>query len=250
MCCCAHMRLYVCLSTSCSSKKYWPVPVLASEHPNECTHTHIIPASTLKQKCSSFVGVCLFCERGCHYVAHADRDLSIFLPPLPQCWHCRPLPSHLVCAVLGIEPRGRVHARQALYQKNSISSPTRAVLPILGLADLLGVYPCLTPCCPPLPGISVALPSPVSFPSSLAGGVGAAWLACFWLRPRCRLAHGPIPPHQKLGRQENTRHSCAKVAAGGQAAGGGGQRRGPRATRTFGGSLAGQTLLPEGHVLA
>lgn len=50
------------------------------------------------------------------------------------------------------------------------------------------------PNCPPLPGIAVALPSPVSFPFSPAGCVGAAWLTCLWLRPRCRLAHGPIQP--------------------------------------------------------
>lgn len=78
----------------------------------------------------------------------------------------------------------------------SASSPRMVVLPVLGLA---GCVPRLAPCCPPLPGILVALPSPVSFPSSLAGSVGAAWLACLWLRPRCGLAHGPIPAPPKAG---------------------------------------------------
>lgn len=82
-------------------------------------------------------------------------------------------------------------AWQAHYQKSYFSSTRMAVLPMLGL---LGCVPLSGSMLPPLPGISVALPSPVSFPSSPAICVGAAWPACLWLRPRCRLAHGPIPP--------------------------------------------------------
>lgn len=152
------------------------------------------------------------------------------------------MPPYLVYAMLGTEPGAfLVFARQAHYQKNYLSRA--AILPALRFAG------CVTLTAHPSQGLQVALLSPVSFPSSPAGCVGAAWPACLWLRPRCRLAHGPIPP-PKLGRQENTRHSCAKVAAGGQAAGGGGRRRGPRATRTFGGLWARQSLQLEGHMFA
>lgn len=133
-----------------------------------------------------------------------------------------------------------VFARQACYQKSPLP---RTVLPVLHLA---GSVPLTAH---PSQGLQwPALPSPASFPSRPAVCVGAAWPACLWLRPRCRLAHGPIPPPtSKLGRQENTRHSCAKVAAGGQAAGGGGLRGGPR---TFGGLWTRQTLQLEGHMFA
>jgi hypothetical protein len=139
--------------------------------------------------------------------------------------------------------RGRnwslVFAKQACYQKSPLP---RTVLPVFDLAESVPLT------AHPSQGLQwPALPSPASFPSHPAGCVGAAWPACLWLRPRCRLAHGPIPSPPKLGRQENTRHSCAKVAAGGQAAGGGGRRRGPR---TFGGLWTRQTLQLKGHMFA
>lgn len=56
----------------------------------------------------------------------------------------------------------------------------------------------------------------------------------------------PCTAPPKLGRQENTRHSCAKVAAGRQAAGGGGPLMGAQATRTRGGFCA-RLALQLGH---
>ena len=86
------------------------------------------------------------------------------------------------------------------------------------------------PCCWPLPGIWAAqgpalpsppaprpLPRPQPWAEGLLGGLPSG------PGPGAGSAHSPthhLPP--KLGRQENTRHSCAKVAAGRQAAGGGG----------------------------
>lgn len=79
-----------------------------------------------------------------------------------------------------------VFARQVHCQKSYF--PRTAVLPTLGLVG------CVPLTAHPSQGLQVALSSPMSFPSSPAGCVGAAWLACLWLRPRCRLVHGPIHP--------------------------------------------------------
>lgn len=66
----------------------------------------------------------------------------------------------------------------------------------------------LSPCLvPPLPSLSL---------KALVGGLPSGWA-------QVQAAQSPTLPPPQLGRQENTRHSCAKVV---QAAGGGGSRQG------------------------
>lgn len=123
------------------------------------------------------------------------------------------------------------HSVQCLCwpQRALVSGPTQpahpaAVLPMpgpVGCVSLSG-----SPSVGPSQGFGQPGPAllslPPSFPARQAG-VGAAWRLPLAEAQVQAVLTAPRTPH-KLGRQENTRHSCAKVAAGGQAAGGGGHQ--------------------------
>lgn len=75
--------------------------------------------------------------------------------------------------------------------------------------------------CQLLPGIWAAWAWP--FPSQSEGGRGGCLAGLPLAEAQVQAVLKAPPPPSKLGRQENTRHSCAKVAAGRQAVGGGGR---------------------------
>lgn len=129
------------------------------------------------------------------------------------------MPPHPAWAVSGHCCDTPVHARESL-EGIRLAPRSSAERPTLLVSRPCWVcVPVWLPKCWLLPGLWAAGPPVPPLPPRMAqagGHAGAARRACFWLRPRCgqySQPHAPPPPPQ-LGRRENTRHSCAKVAAG------------------------------------